>query len=58
MIAAQPLLWDAFRAALAELCGDRLAPILFKGKPVEGALRLAEGLLATPQPSAALSRQT
>ena len=40
------------------LCGDRITPTLFKGKPVEGALRLAESLLDTRQPSAALSRQT
>lgn len=58
VIAAQPLLWETFCDALYVLCGDRITPTLFKGKPVEGALRLAESLLDTRQPSAALSRQT
>lgn len=47
VIAGQPRLWEAFRAALAGSLGDRVTPILFDGQPVEGACRLAAGLSRT-----------
>ena len=49
VIAGQPVLWQAFCDALAELCNGRIAPQVFAGKPVEGACRLAETLLSAPQ---------
>lgn len=48
VIVAQPRLWHAFAEGLAEAAGGRLTPHLFTGQPVEGACRLAAGLLPPP----------
>lgn len=54
VIAAQPLLWQAFAQGLTEASAGALQPHLFIGKPVEGACRLAAGLAVTPGAAAAL----
>ncbi|MCX5496962.1 sugar kinase [Kaistia dalseonensis] len=48
VIAAQPLLWQAFAAELAEASAGRIAAHLFTGSPVEGACRLAASLAQSP----------
>ena len=48
VIAAQPLLWRAFAAALGEASAGRIAAHLFTGNPVEGACRLAASLAQLP----------
>jgi len=60
VIAAQPRLWEAFAAELAEASGGRIAAHLFTGDPVEGACRLAASLTRIPaaddtRPAAALT---
>ncbi|RWR25914.1 sugar kinase [Sinirhodobacter populi] len=46
VIAAQPMLWDAFSDAIAELGAGAIEPHLFSGKPVAGACLLARSILA------------
>jgi N-acetylglucosamine kinase-like BadF-type ATPase len=48
VIAAQPRLWEAFAAELAEASAGRIAAHLFAGDPVEGACRLAISLARSP----------
>ncbi|WP_244540212.1 N-acetylglucosamine kinase [Kaistia soli] len=55
VIAAQPLLWRAFAAALSEATGGRIAAHLFTGDPVEGACRLAASLTRIPAADGASS---
>ena len=55
VIAGQPLLWRAFSEELAEASGGRIAPHLFSGQPVEGACRLATGLIEIPDACGASS---
>lgn len=45
VIVAQPLLWQAFVAAVARRSGGAVTPHLFQGHPVEGACRLAADLV-------------
>jgi N-acetylglucosamine kinase-like BadF-type ATPase len=46
VIVAQPRLWDAFRAGVADACGSEISLFLHKGPPVEGAIVLADRLAA------------
>lgn len=44
VIASQPRLWNAFRSAVAEICGAEMSLHLHQGPPVEGAIVLADRL--------------
>ena len=47
VIVTQPLLWRAFADSLPERSAGRVTPVLFGGKPVEGAVKLARAILQT-----------
>lgn len=46
VIASQPRLWDAFRAGVEDICGTDISLFLHEGRPVEGAIVLADRLAA------------
>ena len=58
VIVKQPLLWQAFADSLSERSGGRVTPVLFAGKPVEGAVKLARATLQFPAAQTCAASQT
>lgn len=52
VIVHQPLLWQAFTESLRDTQPPLVTALLFSGRPVEGAVKLAQTLLQRPVPSA------